>query len=70
MITRVDPAGPAFGAQLRPRMVIVEINRRPLRSVSEYEKIVSSAKPGDVLALYIYDSSSAQRLLVPLTVER
>jgi serine protease Do len=70
VITRVDPAGPAFGAQLRPRMVIVEINRRPLRSVSEYEKIVSSAKPGDVLALYIYDSSSAQRLLVPLTVER
>ncbi len=70
VITRVDPAGPAFGAQLRPRMVIVEINRRPLRSVSEYEKIVSSVKPGDVLALYIYDSSSAQRLLVPLTVER
>jgi hypothetical protein len=37
--------------------------------VSDYEKQVAAARPGDVLALYIYDPTVAQRSLVTVTVE-
>jgi hypothetical protein len=47
----------------------MEINRRPVRSVGEYERVVSAARPGDVLALYVYDPTVAQRSLVTVTVE-
>jgi serine protease Do len=69
VISRVDPTGPGFQALLRRGFVIMEINRRPVRSVSDYEKQVAAARPGDVLALYIYDPTVAQRSLVTVTVE-
>jgi hypothetical protein len=40
-----------------------------VRNVSEYERFVRGAKPGDVLALYVYDPTIAQRSLVTVTVE-
>ncbi|MBA2303755.1 MAG: trypsin-like peptidase domain-containing protein [Acidobacteria bacterium] len=69
LIVRVDATGAAFSAQVRSGFVITEINRRPVRSVSDYERIVSAARPGDVLAIYCYDPSVAQRRLVTVTVE-
>ena len=47
----------------------MEINRKPIRSVADYQRIVSAARPGDVLALYYYDPTLAQRQLVTVTVE-
>jgi len=70
VITRVDPTGAAFSAQVRRGFVISEINRRPVRSVSDYQRIISAARPGDVLAMYFYDPTVAQRVLVTVTVER
>ena len=69
VISRVDPTGAGFQALLRRGMVIMEINRRPVRSVSDYERYVEAARPGDVLALYVYDPTVAQRSLVTVTVE-
>ena len=69
MISRVDPTGAGFQALLRRGFVIMEINRRPIRSVSDYEKQVAAARPGDVLTLYVYDPTLAQRSLVTVTVE-
>jgi serine protease Do len=69
VVSRVDPTGAAFSAAVRRGYVIMEINRRPVRSVSDYQRIVSAAKPGDVLALYYYDPTLAQRSLVTVTVE-
>lgn len=69
-IYRVDPTGAAFSLPLRRGLVITEINRRPIRSVADYERVVSTVKPGDVLAIYFYDFSNAQRRLVTVTVER
>jgi serine protease Do len=70
IVSRVDPAGEAFAAQVRRGFVIIEINRRPVRSVAEYERIVAAAKPGDVLAMFYYDPSRGQRAVVPVTVDR
>ena len=67
-VTKVDPTGPAHQA-LRPTLVILEINRQPTRSVLEYQRVVGSLRPGDVLAIYYYDPTIAQRGLVTVTLE-
>jgi serine protease Do len=69
VITRVDPTGAGFQALLRRGFVIMEINKRPIGSVPEYQKMVAAAHPGDILALYVYDPTLAQRSLVTVTVE-
>ncbi len=69
IVARVDPTGTASSALVRRGFIITEINRKPIRSVAEYERIVSAARPGDVLALYYYDPTLAQRGLVAVTVE-
>ena len=69
VVSRVDPTGSAFQSLLRRGVVIMEINKRPVSSVGEYQQIVSSARPGDILALYVYDPALNQRSLVTVTVE-
>jgi serine protease Do len=70
IVSRVDPGGEAFAAQVRRGFVIIEINRRPVRSVADYERIVSAARAGDVLTLFYYDPSARQRAVVAITVDR
>jgi len=69
VISRVDPTGAGFQALLRRGFVIMEINKRPIASVAEYQRVVAAARPGEVLALYIYDPALMQRSLVTVTVE-
>jgi serine protease Do len=69
VISRVDPTGSGFQALLRRGFVIMEINRQPIGSLAEYQKIVSAARPGDILAMYVYDPTLAERTLVTVTVE-
>jgi serine protease Do len=69
VISRVDPTGAGFQALLRRGFVIMEINKRPIASVAEYQRVVTAARPGDILALYVYDPTLNQRSLVTVTVE-
>ncbi len=69
IVTRVDPTGAAFSAQVRSGFVIIEINRRPVRSVADYQRIVGAAKAGDVLAMLYYDPTVGQRAVLTVTVE-
>jgi len=66
LISRVDPTGPGFQALLRRGVVIMEINKRP---IADYQRIAAAARPGDILALYVYDPTLNQRSLVAVTVE-
>ena len=68
VVMRVDPTGAAHQA-LRRGIVILEINRRPTRSMLEYQQIVGRLRAGEVLAIYYYDPTLAQRGLVTLTVD-
>lgn len=63
LVTEVDAAGPSRLANLRINHVVMEINRRPVRSVDEYRAVVSALAPGDVAALLVFDRASAQRIL-------
>ena len=56
IVSRVEPierrrSTPASSAGY----VILEINRKPVRSVADYRRIVAAARAGDVLTLYVYD---------------
>ena len=69
VISRVDPTGSGFQATLRRGLVIMEINKRTITGVADYQKIVSAARPGEVLAMYVFDPSQNQRSLVTVLVE-
>jgi serine protease Do len=68
IVSRVDPTGSAYQA-LRRHHVILEINRRPTRTVAEYQRLVATWRPRDVLAIYYYDPTIGQRGLVTVTVD-
>lgn len=69
VVARIDPASVAQVARMRSGMVILEINRRPVRSADDYNRTIARARPGDVLALYVYDPLSEQRSILTLTIE-
>ena len=69
IVSRVDPTGTGFSAAIRRGFVVMEINRKPVRSVADYQRVLASAHPGDVLALYCFDPAVAQRLLVTVSFE-
>lgn len=68
MVARVDPTGTAFSA-VRRGFIIMEINRRPIRSMADYQRALAAARPGDALALYCFDPTLAQRALVTVTLD-
>ncbi len=69
VVSRVDPTGTAFSASVRRGFVIMEINRKPVRSVADYQRILAAAHPGDALTLFCFDPTLAQRALVTVTME-
>jgi serine protease Do len=70
LVTEVDPAGPARLAQVRGNQVIMEINRRPVRSVAEYRAVVATLRPGDVAALLVYDKTTHQRSICAVELDQ
>jgi len=69
VVTRVDPVGAAFVPAMRRWFVIMEINRQPVRSVADFDRLLGTARTGDALAFYGYDPAVGQRLLVLATVD-
>ena len=63
LITRVDPLSPAFDADVQRGTVLLEINRKPILSVSDYGRVTGAVRSGDVLTLYVYTPDAAVRQL-------
>jgi serine protease Do len=70
IVTRVEPAGPAFDARIERGSIVLEINRQPVRSPGDYEEVLSRAAPGGILALYVYNPETLQRTLHTLTPDQ
>jgi serine protease Do len=51
LITAVDPGGPGAAAGFRRGDVILEIDRKPIRGLSDYEKAIAEAKDKNLLFL-------------------
>jgi serine protease Do len=69
LIARVDPLSAAFDADLERGQVILEVNRRPVESAREFERLAAAARPGDVLAVYLYLPDEDQRALRTIRVD-
>jgi len=63
LVSRVEPMSAAFDADIERGAVVLEINRRPVTSASDYRRLTAMARTGDVLAFYLYvpDSGRAVR---------
>jgi serine protease Do len=69
IVSRVEPMSPAFDAQVERNHVVLEINRQPVRSIDDYRRLTAAARPGDVLALYLYKPEIEQRALHTVTID-
>jgi serine protease Do len=62
IVTDVEPGGVAASAGVRPADVVVEVNRRPVKSVAEFSEAVKTVKSGDWVVLLL--NRQDQRLIV------
>jgi serine protease Do len=69
VVSRVEPMSPAFDAEIERGHVLLEINRRAIRSVDDYHREVAAARSGDVLAFYVYKPELKQRTLQTVRIE-
>ncbi len=69
LVTRVEPMSPAYDAGLQRGQIILEINRAKVTSTNDYRRLTSAVRPGDVLAVYVFDPEIDQRVLRTLRVE-
>jgi serine protease Do len=69
VVWRVDAVSPALDADIERGDIILEIDRRPIRSVDDYDQAVAQARPGDVLAFYVYKPSVDERRLSTVRID-
>jgi serine protease Do len=69
IVSRVEPMSPAFDAQIQQGQVLLEINRQPVRSVEEFDRMVAGAGAGDVLTCFVYQPDRLQHSLMTLTID-
>jgi len=62
VVSRVEPMSPAFDAEIERGNVLLEINRRPVRTIADYRRLTENARSGDVLTLYILKPESGRAL--------
>jgi S1-C subfamily serine protease len=69
MVQRVEPLSVAYDAGIEKGALILEINRQAVNSVAGFRRIVDAARPGDVLAFYLYEPDLEQRAIRPVRTE-
>jgi serine protease Do len=69
LVTRVDPLSAAWDAGIQRDYVVLEINRRPVASADAYNRAARAARPGDVLAIYVYVPGLDQRAIRAVRVD-
>jgi S1-C subfamily serine protease len=69
VVWRVDTVGAGSDADVERGDVILEIDRQPVHSPDDYERLVKAARPGEILTIYLYKSASGQRRLSTIRVD-
>ncbi len=67
VVTDVDGAGLAAEAGIQPGDVVKQVNRKPVDSVADYQRLVSQAKPGQTLLFLIKrgETTSFRAITIP-----
>jgi serine protease Do len=66
LVTNVDAAGPARQAQMIEGQIILEVNRKPVLSAAEFRAVLAGLRPGEPVALLVFDRLSDQRLIATI----
>jgi serine protease Do len=69
IVSRVAPSSAADDAELERGDVIIEINRSPVRTTGEYRALTSGVRPGDAIALLLYDPHTGQRSIRTVRID-
>jgi serine protease Do len=69
VVSSVDSAGPIYGTAIRRGWIIMEINRRAVHTAAEYARVLGAMRPGDAVALLVYNPTPGTRDLVAVTVD-
>jgi serine protease Do len=69
LITRVEPLSSSFDAAVQRGTVLLEMNRKRIGSVADYQRLARAIQPGDIVTLYLYAPDIDQRQLKTVRVE-
>jgi len=69
LVQRVEPLSVAYDGGIERGSIILEINRQPVSSIAGFRRIVGGARPGDVLAVYLYEPELDQRAIRTVRTE-
>jgi serine protease Do len=67
----VDQAGLAYDAGVTKFMVIQRVNRQPVSTIEDFERIVNSLKPGDPVVMHVasYNGEAVKQSIVQFTYQ-
>ena len=68
-VFRAASGTPASDADLERGQVILEVNRKPVASVRQFQQLTGTLKTGDVLAVFVYLPGDEQRALRTLRID-
>jgi S1-C subfamily serine protease len=69
LVQRVEPLSVAYDGGIERGAIILEINRQPVNSVAGFRRIVGASRPGDVLAVYLFEPELDQRAIRTVRTE-
>jgi serine protease Do len=69
IVSRVDPMGPAYDADIERGNILLEINRQPVHSIDDFRRLTANARPGEVLAFYLYKPEGPRRELRTVKID-
>lgn len=69
LVQRVEPLSVAYDGNIERGSIILEVNRQPVNSIAGFRRIVGAARPGDVLAFYLYEPELDQRAIRTVRTE-
>ncbi len=69
LVQRVEPLSVAYDGGIERGSIILEINRQSINSIAGFRRIVGAARPGDVLAIYVYEPELDQRAIRTVRTE-
>src|SRR5204863_190299 len=67
----VDQAGIAFDAGVQKYMVIQRVNRQPVGTIADFERIINTLKPGDSIVMHVaaYNGERVTQGIVQFTYQ-
>jgi serine protease Do len=68
-VQSVEPLSAAYDGGIDRGSLILEINREPVNTVAGFRRIINAARPGDVLAFYLYEPDLEQRAIRTIRME-